>query len=169
MTGDCRDRRIKDEGKHPCLICTDYRQCPLTDKEKESFEYWQIHWCSQQNFWLLKYAELIHKGQWPVADATAPGGMSGKVLTEAAFAKAARLIAELDYRLAKTGWRGRLLAEQCVNREKMLYLDDDAEDALDYISGRGRKNRDFWEWRKDRRHYRKVRKNSDKKVVMVGI
>jgi len=88
MTCDCRDKRARDEGKHPCLICTDYRQCPLTEKEKESFEYWQIRWCSQQNFWLLKYAELIHKGQWPVADATAPEGMSGKVLTEAASAKA---------------------------------------------------------------------------------
>ena len=91
--------------------------------------------------------------------------MSGKVLTEAAFAKGARLIAELDYRLAKTGWRGRLLAEECVNRKKMRYLDDDAKDALYYISGRRRKDRDFWKWRKDRRYHKK----SDKKVVMVGI
>lgn len=154
-----------DETKHPCLKCTDYRQCPLTDKEKESFEYWQIHWCPQQSFWLLKYANMIHEGQWPVADNTALSGMSGKVLTEAAFTKAALLIAELDWRLVKTGWRGRLLAEQAINREKMLYLDDDARDALYYISGRSRKDRSFGEWRKDKRYYRK---NSDKNVVLVG-
>jgi len=165
MTCDCRDKRARDEGKHPCLICTDYRQCPLTEKEKESFEYWQIRWCSQQNFWLLKYAELIHKGQWPVADATAPEGMSGKVLTEAASAKASLLIAELGERLSKTGWRGRLLAEQAINREKMHYLDDDAKDALYYVSGWRRKGRNLSSWLKDRRY----RGKSDKRVVMAGI
>jgi hypothetical protein len=155
MTGDCRDK--KDEGKHPCLICRDYRKCPLTEKEKEAFEYWQIHWCSQQAFWLLKYAEMIHEGKWPVANTTAPGGMSGKVLTEAAFVKVVLLIAELDYRLAKTGWRGRLLAEQAINREKMMYLDDDAKDALYYISGRSRKDTEFNVWLAMRR-YRKYNK-----------
>ena len=152
---------MKDETKHPCLVCTDYKSCPLNENEKESFEYWQIRWCPQQVFWLLKYADIIHEGRWPVADTTALGGMSGKVLTEAAFTKAALLIAELDYRLAKTGWRGQLLIEQCINREKMLYLSDDVKDALYYVAGWNRKDRDFTAWLKDRRYRRK----SDKNVV----
>lgn len=148
MTGDCRE-------------CKDWRGCP----GKEWFSYADIRWCSQQIFWILKYAETLHKGQWPTPDAAVDSSVRGKaVSTEATFAKAIRIIAEVDARLTKTGWRGRLLAEECVNREKMLYLDDDAKDALYYISGR-RKDRDFWKWRKDKRYHRK----SDKKVVMAGI
>ena len=148
MTGDCRD-------------CRNWRGCP----GREWFSYSDIQWCSHQVFWLLKYAEILHQGQWPVPDERAEVGLHGKkVIPEAPFAKVIAIIAEVDYRLQRTGVKGELLAEQAVNREKMLYLSARAKDALYYISGWKRKDRSFTDWLKDRRY----RQKSDKKVVMVS-
>jgi hypothetical protein len=79
--------------------------------------------------------------------------------TEALFAKAILIIAELDQRLARTGLRGELLAEQCVNREKMDYLGDNARDALYYVAGWRRKPRSFSQWLSDRKYQRRPEKN----------
>ena len=145
-----------------CRKCRDWRGC----LGKAWYSYADIAWCREQVFWLLKHAEELSAGQWPTPDATADPPVRGKAMsTEAPFTKAIRIIAEVQYRLARTGWRGRLLVEQCINREKMLYLDDDAKDALYYVSGWSRKDRDFNAWLRDRKYHRK----SDKNVVMTGI
>jgi len=133
-----------------CRKCRDWKGCP----GKEWFGYHEIRWCVQQVFWILKYADILHEGQWPAPDATAPGGMRGKSVTEAAFAKVVLVIAELDSRLSKTGWRGRLLAEECKNREMMMFLSNDAKDALYYVVGRGRRELPFNDWRKQRNYRR---------------
>ena len=73
-------------------------------------------------------------------------------VTEAAYVKVAIAIGEVDDRLKKTGWRGRLLAEECKNREKMEYLSDDAKDALYYVAGWYRRRMEFDDWRKKRRY-----------------
>ena len=144
-----------------CRRCRDWKGCP----GKEWFGYHEIRWCPQQVFWLLKYADILHTGEWPVPDATVAGGMRGKSITEAAFVKVILVIAELDSRLSKTSWRGRLLAEECKNREMMVFLSNDAKDALYYVVGWRRKDRNFSGWLKDRRYYR----NSDKDVVKAAI
>jgi len=113
----------------------------------------------------LKYADILHTGEWPVPDATVAGGMRGKSITEAAFVRVILVIAELDSRLSKTSWRGRLLAEECKNREMMVFLSNEAKDALYYVVGWRRKDRNFSGWLKDRRYYR----NSDKDVVKAAI
>ena len=136
-------------GEHDdCRKCRDWKDCP----GKEGFGYHEIRWCPQQNFWLLKYADILHDGQWPVPDATAPGGMRGQNMTGAAFARVVLVIAELDSRLSKTGWRGRLLAEECKNEEVMKLLSNDAKDALYYATGWVRRKVGFNEWRKKRRY-----------------
>jgi len=139
-----------------CRKCRSWKGCP----GKEWYHYGEIRWCAQQSFWLLKYADILHGGQWPVPDATAPGGMRGRTVTGAAFTKVALIIAEVDRRLKKTEWRGRLLAEECKNREKMHYLSDDAKDALYYVAGWSLKERDFSDWLKDRKYHRKAIKMS---------
>jgi hypothetical protein len=91
-----------------------------------------------------------------VPDSTASPGTRGKVLsTEAAFTRAAIIIAELDYRLSKTGIKGELLAEQAKNRERMELLSDNARDALYYVAGWRRKELSFRTWEKQR-NYRKM-------------
>jgi len=71
---------------------------------------------------------------------------------EAKFVKPETVIAEIETRLERTGWRGKLLQEECINREKMMYLSDEAKAALYYVSGWKRKQMDFRSWRKQRRH-----------------
>lgn len=142
-----------------CRECHDWRGCP----GKDWYGYHEIRWCPQQIFWVLKYEPYFHAGEWPAADATAdPGTHHHVVKTEAAFVKASLIIGELDARLAGTGWRGRLLVEECYKRDKMLYLSDDAKSALHYIAGPNRKTRDFRVWRADRAY----RRRSDKKIVI---
>jgi len=142
-----------------CGECQDWRGCPGHDW----YGYHEIRWCPQQIFWILKYEFYFHAGEWPTADATAdPEAHHRVVRSEAAFVKAAVVIAEIDARLAGTGWRGRLLVEESYKREKMLYLSDDAKSALYYVAGPSRKTRGFGVWRKDREYRRK----SDIKVVL---
>jgi hypothetical protein len=139
----------------PCRECKDWDICLLTESEKDWFGYKDIRYCPQQIFWLLKYRELIMGHRWPVAPDAAPGGPSSTLLSDAVFVSVSTVLAELDTRLSKTGWRGKLLAEECINRDKMLYLSDEAKHALYYVAiGKGRK---FSDWLKDRQHYRKHR------------
>lgn len=145
MTGDCRH-------------CKDWRGC----LGKDWYSFSEIRWCVQQVFWLLKYADILRQGLWPIPDERAEVGLkSGGMSTEARFTKAILVIAELDKRLTKTGWRGQLLAEQVINREKMMYLSDDAKDALYYVSGWRRKGMPFYQWR----WQRKRRRNEDKNII----
>jgi len=149
MTGDCRH-------------CKDWRGC----SGKEWYSYSDICWCAQQNFWLVKYGKILEGGDWPTAEIVADPSIRGKrVKNDAKFVRAILAIGEVNKRLTQTGWRGRLLIEQCINRETILDLDYDVRETLYYISGWNRKERDFTAWRKDRRY----RQKNDKKVVLVGI
>jgi hypothetical protein len=141
MTGDCRD-------------CRDWRGCP----GKEWYSYSDICWCAQQNFWLLKYAKILQGGDWPTPEIMADPSIRGKkARTDAGFVRAVLAIGEVNKRLTQTGWRGRLLAEQCINRETIFDLDYDIREVLYYISGWSRKETDFNVWRAVKR-YRKYNK-----------
>lgn len=142
-----------------CPKCRSWRDCPLTEKEKEWFDDGDIKWCPHHIFWILKWAEILHTGEWPVKD-DSPDGAISTTPTEASFAKVSRIIAEVDDRLKGTGWRGRLLAEQCINRDRLGYLDYDAKDALYYVAGWNRRTMKFPDWMKKR----KYRKNVHQKV-----
>ena len=176
MSGDCR--QCKDwrgcPGKvRTCPDCgskatNEYKSCNTcqgTGYISEGYLYGEIQWCPQQNFWLLKFADILQGGDWPTPEIMADPSIRGKrAKTDAQFVSAVLAIAEVNKRLTQTGWRGRLLAEQCVNRETILDLDYDIRETLYYVSGWSRKERDFTAWRKDRRY----RQKSDKKVVLVG-
>lgn len=152
MTGDCRH-------------CKDWRGC----LGKDWYSFAEVRWCAQQVFWLLKYAYILRQGLWPIPDERAEVGLkSGGMSTEARFTKAILVIAELDKRLIRTGWRGQLLAEQAVNREKMMYLNDDAKDALYYVSGWRRKETPFRTWRGMRRYRNDNKKKVETKSVPVA-
>ena len=134
-----------------CRRCTNWRGCP----GKEWYSFGEIRWCAQQVFFLLKFAEILRQGIWPTPETTI-AGIKAQMTREATFTKAATIIAELDVRLQTTNWRGRLLCEECINREKLDYLSHDAKQALYYVSGWRRKAMPFLAWRKQRQHRRKT-------------
>jgi len=144
-TGDCRE-------------CQDFRGCP----GKDWYGFHEIRWCAQQIFWILKFEEYFHAGEWPAPDATAdPGVRHHVVKREAAHVKASLTIAEVDKRLKLTGIRGRLLKEECFKRDKMLYLSWDAKGALYYVAGSHfKRQRKFSAWMADRKH-----RKSDKSIT----
>jgi len=140
-----------------CRECKRWKDCPLP----KWFSYSDIGWCAQQNFWLLKYANILEGGDWPTPEIVADPTIRGKnVKTDARFVRAVLIIAEVNKRLSRTGWRGRLLTEQCINRETVLDLDYDVRQVLYYISGWNRREREtdinVWMAMKRYRKYNKV-------------
>lgn len=134
----------------PCRECRDWSKCLLTETEKTWFGYQDIRFCIHHIFWVLKYEDVIRGRRWPMPDDSTPG--TTRVLPEAAFVKVSVILAEVGERLDRTGWKGRLLKEEAKNREKMMYLSDDARDALYYVSGANRKDTPFRVWRSKKRY-----------------
>ena len=140
-----------------CRHCKTWRECVHDDSW---FSFAEFRFCSLQVFWALKYSWVLKQGSWPAPEGVVPPGIHGQMTAEAKFVKPETVIAEIETRLERTGWRGKLLQEECINREKMMYLSDEAKAALYYISGWKRKG-DFREWRKKRRY----RQNVHQKVL----
>lgn len=146
-----------------CRSCKSWKECP--DPDRDWFSYGEIRWCVYQVFFLLKYSEYLRIGIWPTPESTCETPKRA-LSKEAQYVNAAIVIAELDYRLEKTGIKGELLASQCKepDRVKIDYLSDNAKDALFYVSGWRRKELPFNSWLKQRRY----RGNDYSKVVKVG-
>jgi len=139
----------------PCRECKDWNNCLLTEGEKDWFGYQDLRFCPQHIYWLLRYEHILRGRKWPEPDETI-GGMSGKTITEATFAKVSLLLAEIYSRLDSCGWKGKLLSAECKDheRDKMEYLSRDAKDALYYVAGDNRKDTPFSVWVRMKR-YRK--------------
>lgn len=135
-----------------CYQCKGWRNCP----GKSWYSFGEIRWCPQQNFWILKHAYELESGIYPDRSGSDQReARSGNITHEPEFVKSTLLIAQVRIRLKVTGWRGRLLAEECINREKLLYLSDDAKAALYYVAGSKPNPRKFSDWMKDRDYYRR--------------
>lgn len=145
--GDCRD-------------CKGWRKCP----GKEWYSFGEMRWCPQQIFWVLKHVDTLDAGQWPQATSTETAETKAqRVKSEAYFVKAVIILGQVRYRLKWTGWRGKLLAEESINRDKMLYLSGDAKDALYYVAGSKPKGRRFSLWLADRRY-----KKGDRNIAQLS-
>jgi hypothetical protein len=136
-----------------CRECKRWKDCPTPDLEW--FSYGDIKWCKYQVFFLLKYARYLHAGIWPTPESTCETPKR-QVSHDAQYVNSAIVIAELDYRLAKTGDKGDILAAECRDPEveKVDYLSDKAKDALYYVAGWRRKGMSFTNWLKDRKYKR---------------
>lgn len=132
-----------------CRSCKSWRDCPTPDRAW--YSYGEIRWCKYQVFFLLKWAEYLDVGIWPAPETTCEAPKK-TISKDAQYVNAAVIMGELHSRLEKTGLKGKLLAEQCKNRERVLYLSDEAKDALYYVSGWRRKGSPFSNWLKDRRY-----------------
>ena len=111
-------------------------------------EFWpprEIYFSSEQCVWLIKSMDLLHDGRWPSEyRETGYTGESGKKSQHHAyFETPLAVVAELDWRLARTGVDGKLLVSQILGE---LILDREALDALAFISGWRRKTQNYRQW-----------------------
>lgn len=137
-----------------CYGCRGWRNCP----GKAWYSFGEIRWCPQQDFWILKHAYELESGIYPDKSGLDQNeARSGNITHEPEFVKSTLLIAQVRLSLKPTGWRGRLLAAECLDprKEKLRYLSDDAKAALYYIAGSKPNPRKFSDWMKDRDYYRK--------------
>ena len=148
----------------PCRECRRWRDCLLTETEKEWFspiDCWRL--CPLHVFFLLRYESVLRGHQWPMPDQNT-GGTTNRAVSDAVFTKASLLLAEVYQRIERTGLKGELLAEQCKSREKVEYLSDHAKDALFYVAGDRRKGSSFTLWLA-RRRYRRDKKYPHAKIA----
>jgi len=147
-----------------CRKCKSWKGCPgqwYSDGEgnqQEWYSYGDICWCPHHVFWILKHSEDFDAGRWPKPPKLleCDSKAKTKLVTEAAFCKPKRIIGEVRARLKTCKDKGRILAEQTINREKMDYLDDDIKAVLYYISGWERRDMPFskWQWQREERKMR---------------
>ena len=155
MSGDCRH-------------CQGWKGCPGQwypddeGEETEWYSYGDISWCPHQAFWILKHSEDFDCGRWPKPPRSLECDIKkhAMIVTEAAFCRPKRIIAEVRVRLTRCGDKGRILERDAILREKMMYLDDDITQVLYYVSGRSRKDTPLRTWRAMRRY-----RNDNKKAV----
>jgi len=151
-----------------CRDCKDWDGCSgqwyqdSEGKEDEWYSYGEIQWCPHQVFWILKYSEDFDCGRWPKPPKLleCDSKIRARLVKEAAFCRPKRIIGEVRARLtiAKCRDKRRVLIEQVINRENMMYLDDDIQQLIYYLSGRGRKRTIFREWNKAMNFYRNGKK-----------
>uniref|UniRef100_A0A6M3KJH4 Uncharacterized protein n=1 Tax=viral metagenome TaxID=1070528 RepID=A0A6M3KJH4_9ZZZZ len=128
-----------------CLNCH-------TRKDKEAcfgYDFYtvnEIQYCRRQVLWLIEHQE-IKEGKWPTEclETGYTGGPSKRVSYKASFETPLQVIAELDYRLERTGIAGRLLNAKVIAG---LNLDHESVSALHYVTGWRRKLLSFKAWRK---------------------
>lgn len=156
-----------------CRDCRDWTGCPGKwypdgqGGEQEWYSYAEIQWCARQVFWILKNSGDFDGGDWPKPPRDLEcDAKKGTVSTEATYCRPKRIIGEVRARLRHCRDKGRILAEQAINREKMEYLDDDIKEILYYASGWPRKDTPFSVWQAVKR-YKKY--NREKKTEKNGV
>ena len=121
----------------------------------------EIFFCRYQVMWLISIMGLLQVGEWPIsplesAESDIPGVMV-QAKTEAHFTKAVEVVAEIAWRLERTGIAGTQLVEEIeamgeyLDYQKLHTL---ARDALNYVNGNDRKRLTHANWKKQRKYRR---------------
>ncbi len=103
-----------------------------------------IHYTKIQILWLIENLELLTDGVWPPECVdTGYEGMDSTYGYHASFDDVICVSAELTSRLKSTGKDGKLLVSQTTGNQVRC---QEANDALRYIVGEGRKRTPYSEW-----------------------
>ena len=150
---------------------------------EEWYSYGMFRFTREQVAWILSYKDYIREtGDWPpmpdefMTDAFVKEGKKRgewikvlrkkstfidapitkrQIMNRAYFANPMTILAEIGTRLLKTGKDGRDLYRQIKNGvEDYEMLVEDAQDALDYISGWVRRSQIYREWKRQRNYRR---------------
>lgn len=129
-----------------CRKCRQWKGCP----GKDWYHWGEIRWCVRQIIWILRHADTFRAGEWVARHEES--GESRQLHPEAYFVKAVLIIAEVEKRLETTGVAGKLLVAQSKVVDNLDMIDDEAWEALMYVSGWNPKAMPFKDWRKQRRY-----------------
>lgn len=133
-----------------CRKCQTYQDCA----GKDWFHYGEIRFCPYQVIFIIRGTEILRAGNWP-ANPDGSSYIDPNIKTgyrsEAYYAKPTGILAEVEYRLKRTGTDGKLLRAEVLAG---LDLSQESKDALMYIKGWRRKRMSYQSWRKQR-DYRK--------------
>ncbi|MGA2669971.1 MAG: hypothetical protein ABSF21_00920 [Dehalococcoidia bacterium] len=141
-----------------CQRCKDYRLCI----PPEWFNYAEIRFCPYQVVWIISCATTLRAGRWPQdPDNSSDNVGQRNIKTEASFTKPILILAEVEFRLRRTGIHGKLLVAQIEAGRGLETLDAEARDALMYVKGWRQKDMPFNAWLKQRIY----RRNDYQKVV----
>ena len=138
-----------------CRDCKDYRECPY-GTGLDYYHYGLIRFCPFQCIWIIANSGILEGGDWP-KDPDNLDSNSGQrnLKAEARFTKPVLILAEVTYRLGRTGIQGKLLVAQIEAGWEFDDLDREARDALMYVKGFRRKKDNFVKWKKERKYRRK--------------
>lgn len=139
-----------------CRSCKTYKDCI----GKEFYTYADLRFCPFQVLWILENAEKLRAGNWPPN----PEGSSyidSKIRTgygsEAYYTKPVGILAEVEYRLKRTGTDGKLLRAEVENGKDINMMEPESRSALMYIKGWRRKRMGYSNWKKWDKLYQKVK------------
>ena len=136
-----------------CRKCRSYKDCT----GKPWYHYGAIRRCIYQVVWIREHSEILRVGTWP-SDPDGAGYIDPEIKTgyksEAYFEKPVGILAEVEYRLNRTGVSGKLLRAEVLAE---VELSEEARDALMYCKGRRRKDMSFMAWKTQRNYYQKVK------------
>lgn len=137
-----------------CRDCQSWNDCI----GKESYTIADVRWCRYQCRWLIENFLKVDAGNIVISQDTWPVGPKETGYTEspktshtinahAPYEKPLQIVAELHYRIDRTGKDGRLLVLEVLNQ---CNLSNEANQALSYVSGWKRKHRSYRQWLADR-------------------
>ena len=133
-----------------------YKDCP--GKPTNWYSYEDIWFCQHQMIWLIANIEYLTRGSWPPSPFTSGeidmAVSQRRMPNEAYFIKPSTVLAELMWRLRRTGKDGETLMDEILkagigSRE---LLSRHAQSALDYITGWHRKETPYSVWKAQRKY-----------------
>ena len=136
------------EGQLPCVECKDYHKCPY-GVGKAWYLYIEIRWCPYQVVFILESSDTLLAGNWP-DNPDSSSYIDPMIKTgfrsEAYFTKPVEILAEVEWRLKRTGVDGKLLREQIENGKSIAEMQPEARSALMYVKGKRFKRTDYKRW-----------------------
>lgn len=119
----------------------------------------EITFTRDQVLWILRHLEMMREGNYPPEPSSGYTEPLGKKRTRrgAYFETPCVIVAEVDWRLERTGIDGKLLLAEV--KAEYTYFSQEAWTALNYISGWKRKKTPYSQWKASRNYYKKVIKH----------
>lgn len=143
-----------EEGKNPCQVCRNWRRC-VYNEGKEWYTYPEIRYCPYQVIWIIDKATTLRLGNWPLCPEGSsyidPGIVTG-YSSEAYYAKAIRVIADVSSRVSRTDVDGLLLWEQAENGKTIKMMYHQSRRALMYVKGWRAKRLSYSNWQKQSKY-----------------
>ena len=134
-----------------CRSCKTYKDCI----GKRWYNFSEIRFCPYQVIWIIENAGALRTVTWP-ANPDGSSYIDPKIKigfgSEAYYVKPVGILAEVEYRLKRTGTDGKLLRAEVENGKDISMMEPESRSALMYIKGWRRKSLSYQRWKKQRKY-----------------